>query len=98
MKFKEICNLDHLYIKIIHTGLLLHVYQYILYSVLSLTWVTPSWKNFLNFLKIAAWKVCEQYYNMASFPVWLQNQYGWMLLFLDKLQIIFEQLYFRLFK
>ncbi len=45
MKFKKICNLDHpvtVYVKIIYAGFLLHVYQNILYSVLSLTWVTPS--------------------------------------------------------
>ncbi len=29
-------------------------------------------KNFLNFRKMAAWKVCEQYHNMASFRVWHQ--------------------------
>ncbi len=34
-----------MYIKIIYADFLLHVYQNILYSVLSLTWVTPSWKN-----------------------------------------------------
>ncbi len=34
-----------LYIKIIYAGFLLHMYQNILYSVLSLTWVTPSWKK-----------------------------------------------------
>ncbi len=43
MKFDKICNLDHpVYIEIIYAGFLLHVYQNILYSVLSLTWVTPS--------------------------------------------------------
>ncbi len=31
-----------LYIKIIYAGFLLHIYQNISYSVLSLTWVTPS--------------------------------------------------------
>ncbi len=47
-----------MYIKIIYAGFLLHVYQNILYSVLSLTWVTPSWKkNCFNFLKMATWKV-----------------------------------------
>ncbi len=39
-------------------------------------------KNFLNFLQMAAWNVCEQYHNMLSFPVWLQIQYGRMLLFI----------------
>ncbi len=53
--------------------------------------------NFLNFLKMAAINVCKQYHNMASFPVWLQIQYGRMLLFLDRPQIFCEQLYFRLF-
>ncbi len=43
-------------------------------------------------------RFCVQYYNMASFPVWLQIQYGQMLLFLDRLQILVKQLYFRLFK
>ncbi len=38
--------------------------------------------TFLNCLKIAARKVCEQYHNMASFPVWLQIQYGGICLFL----------------
>ncbi len=42
MKFNKICNLDHLYIKIIYAGFLLYVYQNILYFVLSLTCVTPS--------------------------------------------------------
>ncbi len=32
-------------IKIIYTGFLLHVYQNILYSVLSLTWVTQLSQN-----------------------------------------------------
>ncbi len=36
-------------------------------------------------------------YNMASFPVWPQIQYGQIRLFLDRLQIFFEQLYFILF-
>ncbi len=44
-------------------------------------------KNFLNFLKMADWKDCEQYHNMTSFPVWLQIQYRGMILFLDELQI-----------
>ncbi len=43
-------------------------------------------------------RLCEQYYNMTSFPVWLQIQYGQICLFLDRLQNFFEQLYFRLFK
>ncbi len=42
MKFNEICNLDHPVYKLIYASFLLHVYQNILYSVLSLTWVTPS--------------------------------------------------------
>ncbi len=43
-----------MYIKIMYAGFLFHIYQNILYSVLSLTWVTPSFKNCLNFLKMAA--------------------------------------------
>ncbi len=42
IKVIKICNLDHCILKIIYAGFLLHVYQNILYSVLSLTWVTPS--------------------------------------------------------
>ncbi len=42
MKVNKICNLDNMYIKFIYAAFLLHVYQNILYSVLSLTWVTPS--------------------------------------------------------
>ncbi len=38
-----------LYIKIIYAGFLLRIYQNILYSVLSLTWVTPSWKKLSQF-------------------------------------------------
>ncbi len=49
-------------------------------------------KNILNFLKMATSKICEQYYNVAPFPVWLQIQYGQMLLFLDRLQVFFKQL------
>ncbi len=51
-----------------------------------------------TFSKWPPGRFCVQYYNMASFPVWLQIKHGWMLLFLDRLQIFFEQLYFRLFK
>ncbi len=29
------------------------------------------WKMFLNFLKMAAWKVCEQYHNMDLYTAWL---------------------------
>ncbi len=43
-------------------------------------------------------RFCVQYYNMGSFPVWLQIQYSRIRLFLDRLQMFFEQLYFRLFK
>ncbi len=54
-------------------------------------------KNTIStFSKWSPERLCVQYYNIASFPVWLQIQYGQMLLFLDRLQIIFEQLYFRL--
>ncbi len=52
----------------------------------------------LNFLKMATWKVFEQYHQVDSFPVGLQIQYDGKLLFLDKRQIVCEQLYFRLFK
>ncbi len=97
MKFNKLCNKDHLYIKIIYTCFLLHVYQNILYSVLSLTWVTAFWKKLATFSKCLPERLCVQYYNMASFPVWLQIQYGRILLFLDRLQIFFEQLYYRLF-
>ncbi len=55
-------------------------------------------KTFSTFSKWQPERYCAQYYVMASFPVWIQIQYGRMLLFLDKLQIFFEQLYFRLFK
>ncbi len=43
-------------------------------------------------------RLCVQYYNMASFPVWLQIQYGRILMFLDRIQLFVEQLYFTLFK
>ncbi len=55
-------------------------------------------EHFLHFLKMAVRKVCEQYHNMASFPIWLQIQIGRMLLFLDRLQVFCEHLYFRFFK
>ncbi len=55
-------------------------------------------KRNLNFHKVATQKICEQYDNMASFPVWLQIQYGGMLMFLCRLQIFCKQLYVRLFK
>ncbi len=51
-----------------------------------------------TFSKWPSERFCVQDYNMASFPVWLQIEYGRMLLFLDRLQMFFEQLYFRLFK
>ncbi len=55
-------------------------------------------KTVSTFSKWPPGRLCVQYYNMASFPVWLQIQYGQTLVFLDRIQIFFEQLYFRLFK
>ncbi len=55
-------------------------------------------KAVLTFSKWPFGMFCEQYYNMTSFPVWLQIQYGQILQLLDRLKICWEQLYFRLFK
>ncbi len=55
-------------LKIVYAGFLIHVYYYILYSVLSLT-----------FLKMAAWNMCKEDHNMTSFSVWLQVQYVYLI-------------------
>ncbi len=54
-------------------------------------------KTVSTFSKWPPERLCIQYYNMVSFPVWLQIQYSRILLFVDRLQIFFEQLNFRLF-
>ncbi len=87
-----------MYIKIIYAGFLLHVYQNILYSVLSLTWVTPSLKKLSQLSENGCLKGFV--YNII---IWLHFLFGFKsnmaeCLFLDRLQIFFEQLYFRLFK
>ncbi len=50
----------------IYAGFLINVYQNILYSVLSLTWVTPSWKKWgcLSLLKQILIKWHENILNM----------------------------------
>ncbi len=77
MKFNKICNLDHsVYYNYLcwfsTTCRSEHSVFYIITpmgdSILKTTFPTfPKW---------SPERFCVQYYNMASFPVWLQIQYG----------------------
>ncbi len=67
IKFNKICNLNHPVYKLIYAGFLLHVYcvfciiTYMGDSILKKTFsICPPER------------LCVQYYNMSSFPVWLQ--------------------------
>ncbi len=96
MKVNKICNLDH---PVYYAGFLLHIYQNILYSVLSLTWVTPSLKILSQLSQNGCLK--DFVYNII---IWLHFLFGFKsnmaeyFCSLDKLQIFLEQLYFILLK
>ncbi len=99
MKFNEICNLDHpVYTNYLCLFSATCISEHFVFCIITQMGDSILKKNVSTFSKWPPEQLCVQYYNMASFPVWLQIKYGRILLFLEWLKIFFEQLYFRLFK
>ncbi len=99
MKVIKICNLDSPVYKIYLCWFSATcISEHFVFCIITHMGDSILKKTVSTFSKWPPERLCVQYYNMASFPVWLQIQYGQILLFLDRVQIFFEQLYFRLFK
>ncbi len=97
MKFNKICNLDQpVYQNYLCWFSATCISEHCVFCIITHTGDSILKKTVSTFSKCLHERFCVQYYNMDSFPVWLQIQYGQMLLFLNRLQIFFEQLYFRL--
>ncbi len=100
MKFDKVYNFNHpVLLKIYlswfsHTCILVHV----VFCIITYMGDSILKINFVSFLKMTARMVHEKYHNMASFPVWLQIQYGGMVVFLNRHHIFCEQLYLIFFR
>ncbi len=99
MKVNKICNLDHPVYKIYLCWFSATcISEHSVFCIITHMGDSILKKTVSTFSKWPPERLCVEYYNMTSFPVWVQIQYGQILLFLDRLQIFFEQLYFILFK
>ncbi len=99
MKVNKLCNLDHPVYKIdLCWFSATCISEHFVFGIITHMGDSILKKSVSTFTKWMPERLCVQYYNMASFPVWLQIQYGRIHMFLDRIQIFFEQLYFTLFK
>ncbi len=78
MKVNKICNLDHPCILKLFILVFCYIYISEHFIFCSITHMGDSIlkQTLSTFSKWLPERLCVQYYNMASFPVWLQIQYG----------------------
>ncbi len=77
MKVDKICNLDHPIYKIYLCWFSATcISEHFLFCIITDMGDSILKKTVSTFSKWLPERLCVQYYNMASFPVWLQIQYG----------------------
>ncbi len=91
MKVNKICNLDHPVYKIYLCRFSATcISEHFVFCIITHMGDSILKKTVSTFSKWPPQRLCVQYYNVATFPVWLQIQYGRIFLFLDRLQIFFN--------
>ncbi len=78
MKVNKICNLDHpVYYNYLCWFSATCISEHFVFCII--THMGDSILKYITVSTFSKWlpkRLCVQYYNMASFPVWLQIQYG----------------------
>ncbi len=82
MKFNKICNLHHpVYLNYLCWFSATCISEHFIFCIINHMGASILNKTVSTFSKWLPERLCVQYYNMASFPVLLQIQYGRILLF-----------------
>ncbi len=77
MNFNEICNLDHpVYYNYLCWFSATCISKHFVFCIITHMGDSILKKTVSTFSKWPPERFCVQYYNMASFPIWLQIQYG----------------------
>ncbi len=77
MKFTKVCNLDHpVYKNYLCWFSVTCISEHFVFCIITRVGGSILKKTVSTFSKWPPERLCVQYYNMASFPVWLQIQNG----------------------